>query len=201
MVDYGHPLRFGVIDLQLRPPTMLAKAAASPASMAGGRVQLGVGGGAGAEGIAAMGGHPGSGSETVEFSDEAIQIIRHALRGGSVQADTEHHQIVGYQAGPVPPEPIEVWVGSQKPRMPAVTGRSSDGWVCPLNIYATPEEVPARQALIARAARAAGREPSAVRRIYNVIGQIGEGRGGKGLVGSEVVPAVRARVADLRSRS
>src|ERR687895_2940430 len=45
-----------VADLQLRPPAMLAKAAVSLSVLTGGRIVLGVGGGASAGGIAAMGG-------------------------------------------------------------------------------------------------------------------------------------------------
>jgi alkanesulfonate monooxygenase SsuD/methylene tetrahydromethanopterin reductase-like flavin-dependent oxidoreductase (luciferase family) len=225
-----------VIDLQLRPPAIVAKAAASLAAMAGGRVQLGVGGGASAQGVAAMGGLPRSGGDMVAFTEEAIQIIRQALRGEMIQVSTQQHRITGYQAGPVPPQPVGVWVGSQKPKMLAVTGRSGDGWVCPLNIYVAPDEVPGRQAAIDEAARGAGRDPREVRRIYNVIGTIGPSRGGHGLAGtvdywvstltewamglgfdtfifwpaadppaqlevfaSEVIPAVRAQVAKLRS--
>ena len=72
-----------------------------------------------------------------------------------------------YQAGPVPPAPIELWLGSQGPRMLALTGRDSDGWVCPLNIYVSPDDVPQRQRSIDDAARTAGRDPADVRRIYN----------------------------------
>jgi alkanesulfonate monooxygenase SsuD/methylene tetrahydromethanopterin reductase-like flavin-dependent oxidoreductase (luciferase family) len=73
--------------------------------------------------------------------------------------------------------------------MLAVTGRSSDGWMCPLNIYVPPAAVPARQAVIDDAARGATRDPSAIRRIYNVIGeivtgQVGASRSGTGLVGT-----------------
>src|SRR5438105_4742111 len=45
-----------VADLQLRPPTILAKAAASLSVLTGGRIVLSVGGGATADGIAGMGG-------------------------------------------------------------------------------------------------------------------------------------------------
>jgi alkanesulfonate monooxygenase SsuD/methylene tetrahydromethanopterin reductase-like flavin-dependent oxidoreductase (luciferase family) len=173
-----------VIDLQLRPPAIVAKAAASLATMAGGRIQLGVGGGASAQGVAAMGGRPRSGDDMVAFTDEAIQIIRQALRGEAIQVSTPRHRIAGYQAGPVPPRPVGVWVGSQKPKMLAVTGRASDGWVCPLNIYVAPDEVPGRQAAIDEAARSAGRDPREVRRVYNVSGVIGPYMGGRGLVGT-----------------
>jgi alkanesulfonate monooxygenase SsuD/methylene tetrahydromethanopterin reductase-like flavin-dependent oxidoreductase (luciferase family) len=56
--------------------------------------------------------------------------------------------------------------------MLALTGRSSDGWVSPLNTYAPPASIPAKQRLIDEAARSAGRDPADVRRIYNVVGAI-----------------------------
>jgi hypothetical protein len=67
--------------------------------------------------------------------------------------------------------------------MLAVTGRSADGWISPLSTYVTPPAVPARQRLIDEAARSAGRDPAAVRRIYNVVGAIGAARGGPGPTG------------------
>ena len=224
-----------VADLQLRPPAMLAKAAASLAAIAPGRVQLGVGGGPSAAAVASMGATPHHGDAMVEYAEESIGIIRAALDGQAIRTDTAHHHITGYQAGPVPTEPVGIWVGSQKPKMLGVTGRVGDAWVSPLNIYVAPQEVPQRQAIIDDAARSAGRDPRDVRRLYNVIGAIGPFRGGQGLVGpvdlwvdtltewavdlgfdtfvlwtitdpaaqlelftSEIVPAVRERVAKLR---
>ena len=61
--------------------------------------------------------------------------------------------------------------------------QSTYGWVSPLSTYTPPSAVPAMQQRIDEAARAAGREPAAVRRIYNVVGSIGEGRRGPGLTG------------------
>jgi alkanesulfonate monooxygenase SsuD/methylene tetrahydromethanopterin reductase-like flavin-dependent oxidoreductase (luciferase family) len=172
-----------VLDLGLRPPTLLAKAAASLSVATGGRVTLGVGGGATADGIAAMGGVPRRGTAMVEHTEEAVRLLRRALRGGVVRSNAAGHAIGGYQAGPVPPRPVEVWVGAQGPRMLAAVGRSADGWISPLNIYVRPDEVPEKQRIVDDAARAAGRDPHAVRRVYNVIGAIGPYRGGPGLVG------------------
>lgn len=171
-----------VADLQLRPPAMLAKAAASLSVLTGGRLILGVGGGASAGGIAAMGGDWRSKPEMIAFTDEALQIMRMALAGGPVEFRGEH-LTVGYEAGPMPPAPVPLWLGSQGPRMLDLTGRQSDGWVSPLSTYTPPSAVPAMQARIDDAARAAGREPADVRRIYNVVGGIGSVRGGSGLTG------------------
>ena len=172
-----------VADLQLRPPTILAKAAASLSVLTGGRIALGVGGGASAAGIAAMGGARRSGPEMVAFTDEALKIMRLVLAGGVVEFRGSQHTIGRYAAGPVPPATVPLWLGSNGPRMLAVTGRSADGWISPLNTYVTPAAVPARQQLIDEAARLAGRDPAAVRRIYNVVGSIGTAHRGPGLSG------------------
>jgi alkanesulfonate monooxygenase SsuD/methylene tetrahydromethanopterin reductase-like flavin-dependent oxidoreductase (luciferase family) len=173
-----------VADLQLRPPTMLAKAAASLSVLTGGRIVLGVGGGASADGIAAMGGVRRSNIEMRAFTEEALGLMRQALAGGVVELRSAQHAIEGYQAGPVPPKPIPLWLGSNGPRMLAVTGRSSDGWVSPLNVYAAPASIPERQRLVDDAARGAGREPADVRRIYNVVGAIDARTTRSGLGGS-----------------
>jgi alkanesulfonate monooxygenase SsuD/methylene tetrahydromethanopterin reductase-like flavin-dependent oxidoreductase (luciferase family) len=171
-----------VADLQLRPPTMLAKATASLSVLAGGRIVLGVGGGATAEGVVAMGGELRSKREMVALTDESLQIMRQALAGGSVHFHGRQLS-VDYAAGPVPAAPIPLWLGSSGPQMLALTGRSSDGWVSPLSTYFPPPTIPAAQQLIDKAARSAGRDPAAVRRIYNVVGAIGAGRSGPGLTG------------------
>ncbi|MEV1331923.1 LLM class flavin-dependent oxidoreductase [Micromonospora costi] len=172
-----------VADLQLRPPAMLAKAGASLGVLTGGRIVLGVGGGPSADAVAAMGGPRRSGAETITYVAESLQIMRRALAGEAVRFHGQQHTVEGYAGGPVPPAPVPLWLGGQRPRMLAVAGRYADGWISPLNIYVPPAEVPARQQIIDEAARAAGRDPAAVRRIYNVIGAIGAQGGGTGLVG------------------
>ncbi|HEX2159927.1 MAG TPA: LLM class flavin-dependent oxidoreductase, partial [Actinomycetes bacterium] len=72
---------------------------------------------------------------------------------------------------------IGIWLGAIGPRMLALTGRLADGWV-PSSTYVTPDRLPAAQARIDDAAADAGRDPAAIRRLYNISGRIGPGGGG-----------------------
>src|SRR5437899_1376842 len=72
--------------------------------------------------------------------------------------------------GPAPAHPIQVWIGANKPRALALTGRVADGWVSPLMNYKPPGEAAQGNLAIDRAAREAGRDPREIRRIYNVPG-------------------------------
>ncbi|MEU8819933.1 LLM class flavin-dependent oxidoreductase [Actinoplanes sp. NPDC048796] len=172
-----------VADMQLRPPAMLAKAALTFNRLHHGRLALGVGGGAFADGIAAMGGTRRGNRDMVTYTEEALQVLQPALAGDFVRLHGAQHRIEGYQAGPAAAVPVPVWLGAQGPRMLAVTGGYADGWISPLNIYVKPDEVPAKQKIIDEAARAAGRDPATIRRVYNVIGMIGPARGVPGLSG------------------
>jgi alkanesulfonate monooxygenase SsuD/methylene tetrahydromethanopterin reductase-like flavin-dependent oxidoreductase (luciferase family) len=130
-----------------------------------------------------MGGPRRTGREMVQFTEEALQIMRLALRGGGVEFRSDQHAVEGYEAGPIPAAPIPLWLGANGKRMLEVTGRSSDDWVSPLSVYVRPADVSARQKVIDEAARSAGRGPTDVRRIYNVVGAIGPRGGGSGLNG------------------
>ncbi len=161
-----------VANLPLRPPAMLAKAAASLDVLSGGRVELGLGAGAFWEGIAAMGGPSRSRAEAVGALEEAIQIIRAFWSGApSVRFTGQYYQVRGAHPGPRPAHPMGIWLGSYGPKMLALTGRLADGWV-PSSSYTPLERLPEMQQRINQAALAAGRQPADIRRAYNVMGQI-----------------------------
>jgi alkanesulfonate monooxygenase SsuD/methylene tetrahydromethanopterin reductase-like flavin-dependent oxidoreductase (luciferase family) len=167
-----------VANLPLRHPAMLAKAAASIDLLSGGRFELGLGAGAFWDAVAAMGGPRRAPGEAVEALEEAIALVRLLWSDQrSVRFSGRHYRVAGTKPGPAPAHPVGIWIGAIGPRMLELTGRAGDGWV-PSSSYVPPERLPAAQARIDDAAAAAGRDPAAVRRLYNISGRIGPGGGG-----------------------
>jgi alkanesulfonate monooxygenase SsuD/methylene tetrahydromethanopterin reductase-like flavin-dependent oxidoreductase (luciferase family) len=157
-----------VANLPLRPPAVLAKAAASLDLLSGGRIELGLGAGGFWEAIKAMGGPVRTPGESVSALEEAIQVIRLMWSGGrGLRFDGKFYKLSGVNAGPVPAHPIGIWLGAYKPRMLALVGRLADGWVPSLGVM-KPSDMADANARIDEAAVAAGREPGAIRRVLNV---------------------------------
>lgn len=168
-----------VLNLPLRPPAVVARAAASLDLLSGGRLELGLGAGAFPEAVQAMGGPRRTGGESVEALAEAVEVIR-ALwdtgQRGGVRLDGRHYQVVGAKRGPAPAHRISLWLGAYRPRMLRLTGRVADGWL-PSSGYLAPDQLGETSQVLDEAALAAGREPGEVRRLYNVSGQFGRGAG------------------------
>lgn len=162
-----------VLSLPLRPPAVLARAAASLDILSGGRFELGLGAGAFWEGIAAMGGRRLTPAQSVEALREAITIIRGLWdtdAPAGLRFDGEYYVISGAKRGPRPAHDIAIWVGGYKPKMLALTGSVADGWVPTLEYL--PRGVDMLSELNSRideAAHAAGRDPSDIRRLLNVM--------------------------------
>ena len=157
-----------VANLPLRPPAMLAKAAASIDLMSGGRFELGLGAGAMLDRAATMGVPERSRGETVEALEEAIGLIRLWWRGEeTVSFEGRHYRLDEATPGPKPAHPIGIWIGAYGPRMLRLTGRLGDGWLPSLS-YLEGEDIAARHHAIDEAARKAGRDPGEIRRAINV---------------------------------
>jgi alkanesulfonate monooxygenase SsuD/methylene tetrahydromethanopterin reductase-like flavin-dependent oxidoreductase (luciferase family) len=157
-----------VANLPLRLPSVLAKSAASLDLLSGGRVELGIGAGAFWDGIEAMGGPRRAPGESVDALEEAVAILRAFWSGaGSATVEGEHYRVHGAKPGPKPPHPIGIWIGAYGPRMLRLTGRLADGWLPSLGRMEA-DEVLVNQRAIDEAARRAGRDPGAVRRVLNV---------------------------------
>lgn len=163
-----------VANLPLRPPAMLAKAAATLDLLSGGRVELGLGAGALVDqGGGGMGGPRRAPKEAVEALAEGIEVIRRFWAAGDqpVRYEGRYYTLDGVVSGPAPAHDIGLWVGGYQPRMVELAGRLADGW-----LPSYPRLEPAGLLELTRriddAALAAGRRPADVRRLYNVIGKI-----------------------------
>ena len=167
-----------VLNVPLRPPAVVARAAASLDILSAGRVELGLGAGYFLEPMQAMGAPRRSRAELVDALDEAITVIRSLWKPGPpVHVGGRHHALAGAQPGPQPHHAIAIWVGAYKRRMLELTGRMADGWIPSLG-YARPDELAAMNAAIDSAATAAGRAPDAIRRGFNVSGRFSAERSG-----------------------
>jgi alkanesulfonate monooxygenase SsuD/methylene tetrahydromethanopterin reductase-like flavin-dependent oxidoreductase (luciferase family) len=205
-----------VANLPLRPPAVLAKAAASLDILSGGRLELGLGAGGFWDAIKAMGGPVRTPGESVASLDEAIQVIRMMWSGGrGLRFDGKFYQLAGVQSGPVPAHPIGIWVGAAKPRMLSLIGRTADGWVPSLG-YLQPSDLAEGNKRIDEAATAAGRDPKSIRRVLNAGFQpadalvaltldygmdtflISDDPDGMRRFAREVAPRVREQVESLR---
>jgi hypothetical protein len=166
-----------VVNLRLRPPALLAKAAASLDVLSGGRVELGLGAGGFGEAAAAMGGADRTPAEAVAAAEEAIDVIRLMWSGErGVRYDGTHYRLGGVHTGPRPAHDMGIWVGAGRGRMLDLIGRKADGWV-PSSGWMPPESLRPSLERIGEAVEAAGRPPGIVRCVYNVMGDIGPGRG------------------------
>jgi probable F420-dependent oxidoreductase len=121
-------LRFAtmVYILPLRHPLEVAKATASVAALAGGRLALGVGAGWMREEFDALG---------VDFDsrgarmDESIDVLRALWRGGMVEHHGRVFDFERLQISPAPPAPIPVWIGGASAPALRRAARVGEGWM------------------------------------------------------------------------
>ncbi|SER23263.1 Flavin-dependent oxidoreductase, luciferase family (includes alkanesulfonate monooxygenase SsuD and methylene tetrahydromethanopterin reductase) [Lentzea xinjiangensis] len=208
-----------VANLPLRPPAVLARAAASLDVITGGRVELGLGAGAFWDAIAAMGGPRRTAGESVQALEEAIAVIRALWTPGrGVRLQGAHYSLDGARPGPFPAHDIGIWLGAYKKRMLQLTGRAADGWL-PSSPYAPPEQLRSMNTIIDEAAEEAGRSPKDVKRLYNItpgftaeqLARLALDEGVSGFIlmvntddelrvfAEEIAPAVRELVAKERT--
>ncbi len=163
-----------VHSLPMRPPAVLARAAASIDILSGGRFELGIGAGAFWDAIEAMGGPRRSPGEALDALEDGIDVVRgiwDTSTSERLEAGGDHYRISGAKRGPAPAHEMEIWVGAYGPRMMDLIGRKADGWVPSIGRI-SPEALADRTRRIDEAAERSGRSPSAIRRIANLgLGQ------------------------------
>lgn len=165
--------------LPLRPPAMLAKAAASlDVLTGGGRVQLGLGAGGFWDGIAAMDGPRRTPAEAIRALGEAVDVVRQMWSGErSVRYAGDYYGLHGVHPGPRPGAGLGIWLGVYGRQGLALVGAKADGWI-PSYAYLGLDKLADAVARVDDAAAGAGRDPQQIRKVYNVGGVIG-GRSGQ----------------------
>lgn len=159
-------------NLPLRPPAVFAKAAATLDLLSDGRFELGIGAGGYLGAAHAMGAPAWTPGASLAALEEAVAIMRAMWSGErrGLRFEGSYYQLSGVHPGPAPAHRIEIWIGANRPRALALTGRVADGWVSPLMNYKPAREAAEGNRAIDRAARAAGRDPREIRRIFLIPG-------------------------------
>jgi alkanesulfonate monooxygenase SsuD/methylene tetrahydromethanopterin reductase-like flavin-dependent oxidoreductase (luciferase family) len=165
-----------VLALPNRHPAVLAKMAETLSRLSGGRLILGLGGGApinhgafGAFGLARR-----SPAETVAATAEALEVIKGLWRRPDFTHAGEHFTVTEADLAPRPSEPIPVWLGAFGPRMLDLTGRGADGWLPSMFLLEPPLAYRSLER-VRRAADRAGRDPDDLVYGYNVGVLVQEG--------------------------
>jgi alkanesulfonate monooxygenase SsuD/methylene tetrahydromethanopterin reductase-like flavin-dependent oxidoreductase (luciferase family) len=167
--------RVGVLPdvacLPLRPPAVLAKAAASLDVLSGGRVELGLGAGGFWDAIEAYGGPRRTPGQALAALGEASEVLRKVWSGErNLRFEGSHYRLHGAHSGPVPAHPIGIWLGVYGPRAIDLAGRSADGWLP--SFRGDHRQLADLTARLDDAAAGAGRAPGDIRRVLNVNGTI-----------------------------
>jgi len=87
--------------------------------------------------------------------DEALGLVRRLLREQTVSFAGEFFTVAEASVGPLPAQPLDIWLGGTAPGALRRVGRLGDGWLASL---LTPGEARAGRVAIQRAAADAGRE-------------------------------------------
>lgn len=156
-----------VLGVPYRPPAMVAKMAETFDRLSGGRLILGLGGGASDDEFRAFGLNVPSPRDKVDGLEEAIRII-HGLwsePGFTFQGRLFHTDAA--EIAPKADRHIPIWLGTFGKRALDLTGRLADGWI-PSHGMAPPEDIPAMRERIMAGAREAGRRPEEITCAYNM---------------------------------
>lgn len=159
-----------VLNVALRPPPVLARAAASLDLLSEGRVALGLGAGYFWDAVESMGGRKLSVGDGITALEEALDIIRglwDSANRSPLSTAGKFYAVSGAQRGPQPAHEIPLWLGAYKPRMQRLIGRKADGWLPGLPAL-QPGDYARGNSIIDEAAIAAGRQPAQITRLLNV---------------------------------
>jgi alkanesulfonate monooxygenase SsuD/methylene tetrahydromethanopterin reductase-like flavin-dependent oxidoreductase (luciferase family) len=137
-------------------PVLLAEQVGTLASIAQGRFIMQCALGDGGQQFAGMG---VSIKQRPSRFEEGLGLIRRLLAGETVESDGRY-RVAGARVAPLPPEPVEVWVGGSAEPSVARAARMGDGFLAGPEL--TPELAKRWGSFYQEQAVAAGKTPSAV---------------------------------------
>ena len=151
MAEHSTTLRLGtcVTNPGTREPSVTASALATLNELSGGRMDLGIGRGDSARRVL------GKAPITLAHTEEAIKVIKALVEGRPVEYEGTELQFTWTGRWTLP-----IWVAGYGPMALAMTGRVADGAILQL---ADPDLIRWFAGQIRDAARAAGRDPKAIR--------------------------------------
>ena len=176
MLHPALPVHTCVYLLALRHPVLVARQISTLASLAPGRLVLGVGlGGEDRHEVEVCGVDPRSRGRRM---DECLALLRPLLEGKGVTHAGEFFLLEDAKVLPAVPLPVPVLVGGRSSAAVRRSGRYGDGW---LGIWVSPQRFKAAAAEAGEAAAAAGRDPGTLGHALTVWCGFGddpdEGRG------------------------
>jgi probable F420-dependent oxidoreductase len=162
-----------VLAVPYRQPPVIAKMSETLDRLSGGRLILGLGGGYLDEEFRAFGLAVPSPGDKIDGLEEAIRIACELWTRPNVTFSGRLYRTDGANIEPKPEHRIPIWLGTYRPRGLSLTGRLADGWI-PSFSFAPPDEVGALRDRVVTAAKEAGRDPSEIVYIYNVVVRVQE---------------------------
>lgn len=166
-----------VLTAPFRLPAILAKEIATLDSITGGRAELGLGVGANADGIAALGGpaFADRGEMYTSYRD-ALHIIRGLWEsdGEPFSYEGTIQSVSGVEFGPIPTRRIPIMTGAMGPQSLKLTAKLAEG-ISLSSSYLEYEKIPWFRDQLDEGARAYDRDPAEIFINFNVMGYIHDG--------------------------
>lgn len=163
-----------VLGVPWRHPAVLAKMAETLHRLSGGRLILGLGGGAMDDEFRRFGIDVRSPRDKVAGLGEAIELMRALWSEQRVTYDGRLYRTDDARLEPKPSPPIPIWLGTFGDRALELTGRLADGWI-PSYDMAPPDRAIVMRDRIMAAAAVAGRAPEDITCVYNIVVRIDDG--------------------------
>ena len=130
-----------VLDVTKRHPALAAKSIATIASLAEGRLAVGLGAGGDAAEHQALGMEFGAAEERLTLMEETIGIFRAMLEGDPTQRVTRPSQgaapsLLEAASAPRPAHQVPLYVAGDHERSIDLAARAGDGWIAPAASFA-----------------------------------------------------------------